>query len=53
MDCVGGNYFIQFFKGEDDLTELVRFLSLRVGREHHGRECTVAAPIYLGRGRNA
>lgn len=31
-------YLIYFFKGEDNLSELVRFVILHTGREYNGRE---------------
>lgn len=45
MDYAGGEYFIHSLKGEDDLTELVSFVSLHMGMECDDREFAVSVPI--------
>lgn len=43
MEYVEGDYFINFFKGDDGLTELVRILSLHIGKEYDREESLIVS----------
>lgn len=43
--------FHLFFKGKDNLIELIRFVSLYIGREYDGREFTVIVLVPVTRGK--
>lgn len=47
MDYMGGDYFICFFKDEDDSFESVRFVNLHMGKEYDDREFTEFVPILI------
>lgn len=47
---MGGDYLIHFFKGENDFIELVRFVSLLMGREYDSKEFTVPILVPIVRG---